>query len=158
MSIYFEPETMTLPDLHEDFVSLIKLPLKDYCLTPDKAKDVLISIRPKLASMVANYELSGAGGGQCREEDQDKYGHFDLDLCEDRDDRRNLMKNANESYLLYWWHRLDTEDFVQFAICVLDKFQRANTMDFALVSNKHSSSTSSPNRTKQDDELKKGDV
>ena len=62
--------------------------------------------------MVANYELSGAGAGQCREEVQDQYGRLDLDLCEDGDDRRNFVKNGNESYLLYWWHRLDEEDFV----------------------------------------------
>ena len=61
--INFDPETMALPDLHEDFLSPTKLLLKDYRLTRDKAKHVLISIRPKLASMVANYELSGAGGG-----------------------------------------------------------------------------------------------
>jgi len=139
---------MALSDLH-DFISPIELPLKDYRLTRDKAKDVLIYIRHKLASTVANYELSDAGGGQCREEDQDKYGHFDLDLCEDGDNRRNFMKNANESYLLYWSHFLDTEDFVQFTICVLDKFQRANVTDLALISNKHSSSSSSPNRTRK---------
>ena len=88
--------------------------------------------------MVANYELSGAGAGQCRDEEQDTYGHFDLDLCEAGDDRRNFIKNENESYLLYWWHRLDTEDFVQFTICVLDKFHIANATDFALISNKNS--------------------
>ena len=36
--------------------------------------------------------------------------------------------------MLYWWHWLDQEGFVQFTVCVLDKFQRANSKDFNLVS------------------------
>ena len=34
---------------------------------------------------------------------------------------------------MYWWHRLDDEGFIQFTICVLEKFNRANTEDFTLV-------------------------
>ena len=149
----FVPETVALPDLHDDFANVISLPLKDYRLTRDKAKDLMVSIRPRLASIVANYELSGAGAGQMREEGCDEYGHFDLDQCVDGDDRRMFIKNAAETYLLYWWHRLDCEGFVQFTLCVLDKFQRANSADFALVSNKNIVS-SSPTRAKKDDELK----
>ena len=137
----FVRETLVLPDLHDDFQSPIKLPLKEYHITRDKAKDVMTTIRPRLASMVENYELSGAGSGQCREEKQDQYGHFGLDLCEDGDDRKNFVKNGNESYLLYCWRRLDEEDFFQFTICILNKFHRSNTTDYTLVSNKHSTST-----------------
>ena len=64
----FIPETLKLPDLHEDFTGVISLLPKDYRLTRDKAKDIMASIRPRLASIVANYELSGAGAGQTREE------------------------------------------------------------------------------------------
>lgn len=47
------------------------------------------AVQPTLASMVANYEWSGAGAGagQCREDEQDTYRNFDLDLCVHRDDR-----------------------------------------------------------------------
>ena len=131
----FVPETLKLIDLHEDFTGVISLPLKDYRLTRDKAKDIMVSIRPRLASIVANYELSGAGAGQMREEGCDEYGHFDLSQCVAGDDRRNFIKNSTESYLLYWWHCLDEDGFVQFTLCVLDKFMRANANDFALVSN-----------------------
>jgi len=154
----FVPETLKLPDLHDNFSIPIKLPLKDYRLTRDKAKDLMVAVRPKLANMVANYELSGAGAGQCRDEEQDTYGHFDLDLCEAGDDRRNFIKNENESYLLYWWHRLDTEDFVQFTICVLDKFHIANATDFALISNKNSQSPNASNKNKENDEKMKREM
>ena len=96
--VEFIPETRKLPDLHNHFAVSMKLPLKDYRLTHNKAKDLMVAIIPKLANMVANYELSGAGAGQCRDEEQDTYGHFDLDFCEARDDRRNFIKNENESY------------------------------------------------------------
>ena len=86
------PETVQVPELHEDYSDVIKLPLKEHRLTRDKAKDLLVSIHPKLAAIIANYELSGAGGGQMREEDCDEYGHFDLDKCVDRDDRRHFIK------------------------------------------------------------------
>ena len=77
-------------------------------------------------------------------------------MCEAGDDRRNFIKNENESYLLYWWHRLDTEDFVQFTICVLDKFHISNATDFALISNKNNQSPKSPSKYKQeDDKLKR---
>ena len=130
----YVPITKCLPDLHEDFTDPIELHLGNYRLTRDKAKDILVGIRPKLAGMVANYELSGAGAGQ-RVEDNEEYGHVDLDMCVDGDDRRNFIKDDRESYLLYWWHRLDEEDFVQFTICVLDKFHRSNANEFTLVFN-----------------------
>ena len=58
-------------------------------MTRDKSKDILVSIRPKLAGMIANYELSRAGTRQ-RGEDEDEYGHVDLNLCVAGDDRRNF--------------------------------------------------------------------
>ena len=54
----YVPYTQSLPNLHEDFVEPIPLPLKSFRLTRDEAKDILVSIRPKLAGMIANYELS----------------------------------------------------------------------------------------------------
>ena len=128
----YVPYTQSLPNLHEDFVEPIPLPLKSFRLTRDEAKDILVSIRPKLAGMIANYELSWAGVGQLGE-DKDEYGHVDLDKCVDGDNWRNFIRDSKESYLLYWWHRLDDEGFIQFTICVLEKFNRANTEDFTLV-------------------------
>ena len=71
-------------------------------MTRDKAKDIMVGIRPKLAGIVSKYELSGAGAGQQREEGCDDYGHLDLLSCEDRDDRRNFTLTEDDSYLLYW--------------------------------------------------------
>lgn len=78
--VEFITDTSTLSDLHNNSAVPIKLPLKDYRLTRDKAKALMVVIRPKSANMVGNYELSSAGAGQCRDEEQDTYGHFDLNL------------------------------------------------------------------------------
>ena len=72
----FQPESKRIPDLHEQFAAPIQLPLKVYCLTRDKAKDLLVNIRPKLAKMLHNYELSGNRYGQMRNENNGKYGHL----------------------------------------------------------------------------------
>ena len=129
----FEPHTEIILDLHEAFSTSIKLPLLDYRMSRDKAKDLLVSIRPKLAKMLHNYELSGSGSGMMREEGNEMYGHFDAELCVDGDDRRSFLLAPSDYWLLYWWHRLDTEQMLQFTICILDKFQRANAETFALV-------------------------
>ena len=130
----FKPETIALPDLHAHFAEAHVLELKDYTLTRDKAKEILISVRPRLIQIINNYELSGAGGGQMRSEDDGNFGSFDITRCEEGDDRKNFISKDSESWLLYWWHRLDQEGFVQFTLCVLDKFQRANSDEFNLVS------------------------
>ena len=97
----FLPMTKCLPDLHEDFSTSFAFPLRDYRMTRDKAKDLLVAVRPKLAKLVHNYELSGAGGGQMRDEDNERYGTFDLDQCVDEDDRKSLVHQHTDIILLY---------------------------------------------------------
>ena len=63
----FEHVIQSLPNLHNDFSHLMELPLCTYCPTRDKAKDIMVDIRPKLAGIVTDYELSGVGAGQCSE-------------------------------------------------------------------------------------------
>ena len=66
----------------------------------------------------------------------------------------NFINNANDSYLLYWWHRLDAEYFIQSTLCVLDNFQRSDAKEFSLVSNNHASPTKSVNNKKKDKNIK----
>ena len=60
----------------------------------------MVAICPKLAGMITKYKLSRAGLGQ-RNVKEDGYGHVDLDLCEDGDDRQKFIKNDHTSYLLF---------------------------------------------------------
>lgn len=87
-----------------------------------------------MAKLVTRYELSGAGAGQMRLELEGEYEHFDITRYDAGDNRANLLENENESYLLYWWHRLDQDGFVQYTLCILDKSQGAKVYAFALVS------------------------
>ena len=64
----YVPVSKCLPELHDDFKESFALPLNEYRLTRERAKDILTFSRPKLASVVARYELSGAGAGQKRKE------------------------------------------------------------------------------------------
>ena len=98
-----------MPDLHKDFAVSMDLPLKIYKMSRDKAKDLLVASRPKLAKMCSDYEMSGAGGGQQRAEDNELYGHFDANRCKAGNDRRKFCHSSSDAYLLYWWHRLDEE-------------------------------------------------
>ena len=50
----FVPHTAVLPNLHEYFAVSKPLPLKEHRMTHDKAKDILVGIRPKLAWIVSN--------------------------------------------------------------------------------------------------------
>ena len=99
--------------------------------------------------MVSTYERSGSGAGQ-RDEDDEDYGRVDIAKCVEGDDRARFMESGvKEKYLLYWWHKLDVEGFVQFTLCILDKFQRANTSNFQLVSNVYNENSSKKKRKRK---------
>ena len=106
----FKPQSQALPDLHSDFLESRQLLLGEYKLTREKAKNSIVHIRPKLGVIINKYELSGADSGQ-RDENHDDYGRVDLTKCVDGDDRSNFISSPNESYLLYWWNKLDQEGF-----------------------------------------------
>ena len=96
---------------------------------------MIAAVISKLVNIVHTCKLSGAGAGQRGKYDENN-GCVDLSKCIDGGDGGNFIKNneVNQSYLLYWWHTLDKEGFVQFTLCVLDQFQRASTPEFNLVS------------------------
>ena len=137
---YFVPEQEELPNLHPDFTESKKLNLSEYRMSQEKAKEIITTVRPLLATMISNYELSGNGAGQRSSENED-YGRVDLSLYIAGDDRASFLLNTSSFFLLYWWHKLDGEGFVQFTLCIIDKFQRSNAVDFQLVSNTYTSSS-----------------
>ena len=85
--------------------------MKKYRLTREKAKYVLVTICPKLAHIVKQYELGGAGAGQRNEKD-DSYGRVDLTKCIDGDNSSSFIHSLNDTYFLYWWHKLVVKGFV----------------------------------------------
>ena len=83
------------------FLESQPLSLGKYVMTRAKTKEIIATIRPKLAVMIHKYELSGNGAGQ-RDEEHEEYCQVDLIQCVDCDDRANVISSYNESYLLYW--------------------------------------------------------
>ena len=85
----FKRHSEAIPDLHADFMISKELLLGEYRLTRDNAKEIIVSILPKLAVMINTYELNGAGSGQ-RDEDNEDYGRVDVTQCIDGDDHANF--------------------------------------------------------------------
>ena len=83
----------------------------------DKAKDIVRAMRPRLLCIINDYKRSGNGSGQ-RAANDEEWGHFDLSMCVDGDDRKNFLHNDG-SEILYWWHVLDEYQMLRFTTSVL---------------------------------------
>lgn len=125
----FVPKTEMLSNLNLNFTESKKLKLSEYWMTRDNTKYIIVTIRPLSASMITTYELRRNITRQRLSENED-YGCVDLSLCINGDDRENYLVNYSVLFLLHWWHKLDVEGFAQFTICILNKFQRSNAVDF----------------------------
>ena len=77
-------------------------------MTREKAKELMVIIHPKLTVIINKYKLSGVGTGQ-RCEGNYVYGIVYLTKFVDGDDQANFISSPNNSYLLYWWHKLSVE-------------------------------------------------
>jgi hypothetical protein len=117
----FAPNSHVLPELHEDFACPIYLPFPDdYRMSPDRAKNIIATMKPKIVKILANYELSGNGdgmGGNQDQEDDDASGTFSVSNCIAGDNKRSFLSAKDSSDLLYWWHVLEEED-IQYTILI----------------------------------------
>ena len=59
----FTPCSRLLPDLHNNFAAVFALPFDEYVMTPARAKHLIASMKPRIAKIKGNYELSGNGDG-----------------------------------------------------------------------------------------------
>ena len=129
----FIPRSTALPDLHPELEKARDLPLLQYRTTRAKVKEKYDEMRGQLNGMIVKWELSGNGGHQ-RSEDADDFGHFDPEEVIDGDDKRNFLPNDAMYYLLYYWHRLDEEGFLQFTLAKLPESAKACSDHYSLVS------------------------
>jgi hypothetical protein len=113
------PTLLVVYDLHPSLEEARELPLKEggYRATRAKVKDKFQEMKNQLHSIVVKWELSGNGGGQ-RDPDAPDFGHFDLEEAVDGDNRRNFLPDNNDNlyYLLYFWHRLEEENYLQLTL------------------------------------------
>ena len=95
-----------------------------------------------LFPIAGNYEKSGNGGDQRLEDDKD-WGLTNLMEVEtmNRDDRKKFLtledkapENAWHWYVLYFWHMLEQQGLLRFALAKLPKQMLANSEQYSLVS------------------------
>ena len=106
-----------IPNLHNELREARVIKKDNYEFTRDKVKEEFNNMKFMLHDVVKNYELSGNGGGQRNEEDDD-WGSCGLVGTEivDGDDRSNFLTLGGKKpemerhwYLLYYWHHFEEE-------------------------------------------------
>ena len=129
----FKPFTTSYPSLHPDFVDQILLEKGEYDMTPIKAKEIIGNVRPLITKMIINYEESGQGS-MSKHDDAADWGSFDIELCDGNDDRSRFLLNPSQTYLLYWWAKLDEYNLVAFTCAQIPSHLTANTENSPKVS------------------------
>ena len=122
----WKPFTTAYPTLHSDFVSPILCERIDFVMTPEKAKEIVSLIRPMLKKMIINYEESGMGC-MSKHDDSADWGNFDIELCDGNDDRSRFLLHPAQTYLLYWWAKLDEYNLISFTCGQISPHLTANT-------------------------------
>ena len=131
----YKPVTVEAPTLHSDFAESIELSFdRDIgTVSPDQVKTRLADTKTKLLLMINNWEASGNGDGNTNnevdgdaEDEERPFGHFPEERMNYHDDNREkFLPRGHKSYLLYWWHLMDTEDILQSALSVLPEHTSA---------------------------------
>ena len=94
-----------------------------------------------LFPIIGAYEESGNGGDQ-RVEDTNNWGKTNLTEAStmDGDDRANFLtaggkhpENVRHYYVLYFWHLLEQQGLLQFALAKLPNHMKANSEQYSLV-------------------------
>ena len=122
----WKPFTTAYPTLHSDFVAPILCERIGYVMTPEKAKEIVNHIRPMLKKMIVNYEESGQGC-MSKHDDTADWGNFDIELCDGNDDRSRFLLHQQQTYLLYWWAKLDEYNLLSFTCGQISPHLTANT-------------------------------
>lgn len=114
-----------------------------------KCKRILNTMRVKLVWIISNYSSKGNGSvekhqsssatrdkqedsGDDDEEDEVKYGHFDLDLAEREggDDRKKFLDEIGfTSDVLYWWQFLFDIDMLQATCGIMNRELGVSSME-----------------------------
>ena len=102
------PNSLVVPDLHEDFRSSKPLPLNVAPITADQFKKKLNDNRYKMVKLISDWERSGAGAGMVNDMiDEDDNSHRTTQQYEyeflDGDNRKSFLRERL-AHVLYLWH------------------------------------------------------
>eukprot|EP00980_Cylindrotheca_fusiformis_P019757 scaffold6925_cov116-Cylindrotheca_fusiformis.AAC.7 len=146
--------TEALPTLHPAFEKEIMIVKGPYTLTADKAKKMILKMRPKIADLNRRYEISGNGAKQRAPDSTDNTNDDTSILSEDSnegdgnragasgkegrkyndelaklrggDDRADFLGIECPS-LLYWFHILDVHELIGFTCAKLSERSSASS-------------------------------
>ena len=117
------PNSLVVPDLHEDFKRSKPLPLNVTPITAEQFKKKLSDNRYKMVKVIADWERSGSGSGMAKtllqgrnsNDDDDSIGNSENVQSErnvyefwDGDDRKSFLRER-PSHILYLWHLAYTD-------------------------------------------------
>ena len=119
------PDSLVLPDLHEDYARSKPLPLNVAPITADQFKKKLNDNRYKMVKVIGDWERSGAGAGMINnviegDDDEEKDDDATETQCDmqrqhrtqnesqqyefiDGDDRKSFLRER-PAHILYLWH------------------------------------------------------
>ena len=133
----FRPRSLSLPNLHDDFLVSMNLSLEivPCTITPDQVSRWLADRKAKLVLIINKWEKSGNGSGN-RKEGDDMFGQPDeLHEYQDDDNRANFL-GYNRSSLLYYWHMAIQHEFLSQTVNILPTMLSATTDSTSPVSRK----------------------
>ena len=110
------PNSLVLPDLHEDFKQSKPIPLNVTPIMPQQFKKRLSDNRYKMVKVIADWERSGSGSGMARnllqgqsDDDDNSAGNSENQTSEqevyefwDGDDRKSFLRER-PSHILHLW-------------------------------------------------------
>jgi hypothetical protein len=99
------PSSLSLPDVHPDFAESKLLNLTVTPVSGEQLKKKLSDARYKMVKVIADWEQSGNGAGQCVEEDN----HY---VFVDGDNRKSFLRER-PPHVLYLWHISHTYGILQ---------------------------------------------
>ena len=101
------PNSLFLPDLHENFSRSKPLPLNVTPITPEQFKKKLHDNRYKMVKLITDWERSGVGAGMVDNHVDDNDDDDDGEQMEyefiDGDDRKSFLRECPR-HILYLWH------------------------------------------------------
>ena len=101
------PNSLVLPDLHEDYSKSIPLPLNVTRITADQFKKNLNDNKYKMVKVILDWERSGAGAGMVNNIVDDNDNNNETEPPEykilDGDDQKSFLREC-PPYVLYLWH------------------------------------------------------
>ena len=82
-------------------------------MTQLKAKEIIDNVHSFIIKMIINYEESNQDS-MSKHDDGADWGSFNIELCDGNDDISYYLLNPTQTYLLYWWAKLNDYNLVSF--------------------------------------------